>query len=228
MLKALIFDLDGTITKLTLPLEAMRRDTKRYYIDRGMPADLLEPADGISSSKYKARQYFISKGISEEEWARMEGEVDSLLNCHEGDAAKAATLIEGALDVVRQIRSLGLKTAILTNNGRHAVDIIRERIPLDDFFEVIQTRNESPNPKPYPDGLLKLCEQLGVQKSEVAYVGDASIDGVAAQRAGIEFWGVTTGETSRETLLESGASVVFGSLEGVYEEARRRVEGRAD
>ncbi len=146
-----------------------------------------------------------------------------MLNCHESDAAKAATLIEGSLDVIRRIRELGLRTAILTNNGRSAVDIILKRIPLGEYFEIIQTRNESPSPKPYPDGLLKMVEKLGVNRDEVVYVGDASIDGAAAGRAGIEFWGVTTGETDSTALLESGATLVFDSLEDVLAEVRVRL-----
>ena len=60
MLKVLVFDLDGTITHLTLPLEAMRRDTKAYYISKGLPSETFESADGISSSTGKARTYFLN------------------------------------------------------------------------------------------------------------------------------------------------------------------------
>ncbi|MCK5240654.1 MAG: hypothetical protein KAR33_13945, partial [Candidatus Thorarchaeota archaeon] len=68
MLKAVVFDLDGTITKLKLPLELMRSDAKLFYISEGLPSELLEPADGISSSTAKAREYFLSNGISMNEW----------------------------------------------------------------------------------------------------------------------------------------------------------------
>ena len=61
--------------------------------------------------------------------------------------------------------------------------------------------------------------ELGVDPSEVVYVGDALIDGTAASRAGIEFWGVSTGETSAEALYDAGASKVFPSLTGVLDAA---------
>jgi len=215
MLRAVVFDLDGTITRLTLPLEAMRADTKRFYIERGLPPDLLDPVDGISSTRMKAREYFLSRGLGEEEWAIMEREIDGILTRHESEAAKSAELIQGVLDVVKKIRNLGLKTAILTNNGRDAVEIVLRRLPLKGYFDVIQTRNESPNPKPYPDGLLLLLKQLGVSKSEAVYVGDAVIDAAAAKRAGMRFWGVATGETSVEDLEQAGAERVFGRLEEI-------------
>ncbi len=217
MLKALVFDMDGTITHLTLPLEDMRTDTKEYYITKGLPLELLEPADGISSTTGKARDYFLNNGVSIEEWDQMESEVDEILSRHEGFAAATATPIKGALEIVMKLRNLGLGLAILTNNGRPALDMIMRQIPLRENFDIIQTRHESPKPKPYPDGLLKVASDLGVFPSEIVYVGDALIDATAAKRAGIEFWGVCTGETAADVLYDAGASRVFSSLQGVYE-----------
>ncbi|MFX1481737.1 MAG: HAD family hydrolase [Promethearchaeota archaeon] len=217
MLKALVFDMDGTITVLKLPLEAMRNDTKEYYISKGYPSDQFEESDGISSSTGKARDFFLSNGFSLDEWNKMESEVDSILTQHEGFAAADAVPIKGALDIVQRIRDAGLKTAILTNNGRPALNRIMEQIPLREYFDVIQTRHESPMPKPYPAGLLKIASELGIDAKEMIYVGDALIDATAAKRAGIDFWGVATGETSRDRLSKAGASKVFSSLNGVLD-----------
>lgn len=212
MLKCIVFDLDGTITKLKLPLEAMRNDTKAYFLGKGLPPELLEPADGISSSTAKAKDYFLSVGVPIRDWNAMESEIDIVLSKHEDHSAEEVTLIENALETVKHLRSLGLRTAILTNNGRRAVDIILDKTSLRDYFDIINTRHESPNPKPAPDGILKIVELLGMKTSEVVYVGDALIDGTAATRAGVEFWGVTTGETTEEGLLKAGASIVVDRI----------------
>lgn len=212
MLKAVVFDLDGTLTVLALPLDAMRNDTKKFYITRGLPSELLEPEDGISSTRVKAREYFHSQGVAADEWKRMQAEIDEILSVHEGWAATDAELIDGSLDVVRELKARGLKTAILTNNGRSAVNQILSKIPMSDLFDLIQTRHESPSPKPYPDGLRNVVEKLGVGVDEAVYVGDARIDAAAATRAGMEFWGVATGETSKDDLFKAGAERVFDSL----------------
>ncbi len=212
MLKAVVFDLDGTLTVLALPLDAMRNDTKKFYVTRGLPADSLDPEDGISSTRVKAREYFLSQGVTTDEWEKMQAEIDGILSAHEGWAATDAELIDGSLDVVRALKARGLKTAILTNNGRGAVDKILAKIPMSDSFDLIQTRHESPSPKPYPDGLRSLIQKLGVGLDEAVYVGDARIDAAAATRAGVEFWGVTTGETSKDELFKAGADRVFDSI----------------
>jgi phosphoglycolate phosphatase len=212
MVKALIFDLDGTLIKLTLPLESMRSAAKEFYIQKGLPSDLLEPADGISSSTAKAKEYFLSNGMSKKEWDDMQEELDEIMSAYERSSAKDVTLIDGVLDTINEITSIGIRAAVLTNNSRHAMDIIMKYIPLEDYFEVIHTRHEAPTPKPYPDGLLNLIKILGLEPQDVIYVGDAMIDGVAASRAGIEFWGVSSGETPPEILREVGAQVVFSSI----------------
>jgi len=215
MPKALIFDLDGTIIKLTLPLEAMRSEAKRYYIEKGLPANLLEQADGISSSTTKAKEYFLANGISESEWNHMQEELDEIMSAYERSSAEDVELIEGVLDAVENVQSKGMRIAVLTNNSRQAMDIILRKIPLDRYFEIIHTRHESPSPKPYPDGLLHITKILGLEPSEVVYIGDAMIDGVAASRAGIEFWGVITGETTPEILENSGAKRILHSIKEI-------------
>lgn len=212
MPRAMIFDLDGTIIKLTLPLEAMRSETKLFYTIKGFPADMFEPADGISSSTEKAKDYFLRNGTSLEQWHEMEREVDILNEVYELSSAKDVVLIDGALDTVRDVTAMGIRTAVLTNNSRPAMDIILKKYPLKEYFELIHTRHESPSPKPFPDGLLHILELMGVKPSDAVYVGDAMIDGVAASRAGIEFWGVASGETSSEVLRASGARYVFSHI----------------
>jgi phosphoglycolate phosphatase len=224
MLKAIVFDLDGTLTVLTLPLEAMRRDAKKYYIDMGLPPELLEPADGISSSTAKAKAYFISQGTTESEWEDMEVDVDKILSNHENSSAREARLIDGVLPTLEHIRECGIKTAILTNNSRPAVDIILEKIPLTNFFEIIQTRHESPTPKPYPGGLWHIVNRLGVEIDETVYVGDAIIDATAAKRAELEFWGVATGETKLHALEEAGASIVVNSISDLVPIISERID----
>ncbi len=201
----------------------MRADTKKFFIEKGLPAELLEPADGISSTKHKASKFFEENGLSNEVWTQWEQELDAVLNSHETDAARDSRLLDGSLDAVNRIRKLGLKTAILTNNGRQAVDIIMSNIPLANHFDMIVTRTEAPSPKPYPEGLHHVTERLGVDLSEAIYIGDASIDGVAAGRAGLPFWGVTTGETDRERLIQAGAEMVHESLDSVYREVYTRL-----
>ena len=223
MLRALIFDLDGTLIKLTLPLKEMRRATKAYFLEHGLPPHLLDYADGINSSTIKAKEYFFSQGISNQEWEKMQKSVDEHLTQLEMGAVEKSEAIDGVVETIENAKALGLKTAILTNNAREAVNAMLQHLPFAGLFEVIQTRHESPNPKPFPDGLLSISKKLGVELSEAVYVGDAVIDVVAAQRAGIEFWGVLTGSANREDLLAAGAKTIFNSFNEILPLVKSRI-----
>ncbi len=212
MYDSIVFDLDGTIIALTLPLDAMRADVKKFFIDHGLPPELLEPADGISSSTVKAREFFLNNGMSKEKWDELQKHADLILSAHESSSARNVRFLDGVLEALQQLKSSGFKTAILTNNGREAVNVILQKLPLSQYFDVIQTRNESKSPKPFPDGLLQVIERLGSTPDRTLYVGDARIDAAAARRAGVDFWGVVTGETPEDALYAEGAKRVFPSL----------------
>jgi HAD superfamily hydrolase (TIGR01549 family) len=224
MLRALIFDLDGTLIKLTLPLDEMRRGTKAYFLKHGLPPHILDNADGINSTTLKAKEYFLSHGVSNQKWKKMQESVDDMLTQIEMGAADKTEAIDGVVETIKHVKVLGIKTAILTNNAREAVNAMLEYLPFTGLFEFIQTRHESPNPKPFPDGLLSISKKLGVELSEAVYVGDAVIDVVAAQRAGIEFWGVLSGSSKREDLHAVGAKIILDSLQEIIPLVKSRIK----
>ncbi len=56
--------------------------------------------------------------------------------------------------------------------------------------------------KPNPTGLLLMLDRLKVSKDEALYVGDSYIDAETARNAGVDFAGVLTGSTSKETFCK--------------------------
>lgn len=72
-------------------------------------------------------------------------------------------------------------------------------------FGSIFGADEVPKPKPFGDGLLQVCEQLGIAPEDCVYVGDAPSDGMAAKAAGMPAIGVTWGANSAEVLFKSNA-----------------------
>lgn len=68
---------------------------------------------------------------------------------------------------------------------------------LENTVDYVIGIEEVQTPKPAPDGILKACSHFGVEKCDVLYCGDSTIDAEAAQNAGVDFAGVTTGNTTR-------------------------------
>jgi HAD superfamily hydrolase (TIGR01509 family) len=76
-----------------------------------------------------------------------------------------------------------LPMAVFTGASSRAARLLLEETGLLDAFAVVVAGDEVARQKPYPDGILQACEQLGVAPQATAYVCDASIDLEAARRA---------------------------------------------
>ena len=99
---------------------------------------------------------------------------------------KKATLEEGARRVTETLAAQGYPLAIVTNNSRASALAILQAFDLTDPFRVILAREDVPRLKPAPDGLLMAMQHLG--KPERSFmIGDAWLDGVAAQAAEARF-----------------------------------------
>lgn len=154
--RAVIFDLDGTLTEPLLDFEAIRRE---IGIAPGLP--ILEALEGRD-------QAF-------REWA------EGILRRHELDAIAAATLADGCVELLALLEARGIPTAILTRNMREAVDAFIRRFGF--HFRAVFTREDGP-PKPSPRGALALCEALGFPGAQTLAVGDYKYDVIAARGAG--------------------------------------------
>jgi HAD superfamily hydrolase (TIGR01509 family) len=154
--RAVIFDLDGTLTRPLLDFAAIRRE---IGIAPGLP--ILEALDGRDAD-YRSR-------------------AERILRRHELDAIAAATLADGCVELLELLVAHGIPSAILTRNMREAVDAFVRRFGFS--FQAIYTRDDGPA-KPSPHGARVLCQALGIAPGDVLGVGDYKFDVMAARAAG--------------------------------------------
>ena len=115
------------------------------------------------------------------------------------------------------LRRLGKKSelAIFTGRDRRELDHTLERCQTRQFFRRIVTMEDVRNPKPDPEGLLKILN--GRNPSSAIYVGDNVDDAIAARSAGVPFVGILFGQgedrRQRGVLLRKlGATVVLADI----------------
>jgi HAD superfamily hydrolase (TIGR01549 family) len=197
-LKAIIFDLDGTLyeqspvrramlyrilrANLTSPrqgmitLQALRSYRKAHEELRHLPPNSGEIA--------RAQLILASKraGLSPEilgsyvtRW--MEEEPLSLL---------ATWMRKGTLALLQGAKRSGLKLAVFSD---YPADRKLAVMGIAGFFDVVVTAQdpEVQRLKPDPRGLEVTLQRLGVRSNEAVYIGDrADVDGEAASQAGIK------------------------------------------
>jgi HAD superfamily hydrolase (TIGR01509 family) len=154
--RAVIFDLDGTLTEPLLDFEAIRRE---IGIASGLP--IIEALEGRP----------------EAERARAE----EILRRHELRAIDAAVLADGCLELLALLAGRHIPVAILTRNMRDAVAAFTRRFGLT--FAAVYTREDGP-PKPSPHGARLLCQTMDTPPAETLAIGDYKYDVIAGREAG--------------------------------------------
>jgi HAD superfamily hydrolase (TIGR01509 family) len=90
--------------------------------------------------------------------------------------------------------------AVTTRRNVPEVEVRREltKFGLAKYFQKIVTSQDTVKPKPSPEALIKCAEHLGVRMSDCAVVGDSVIDVRAGKSAGARTVAVLTGIFTRE------------------------------
>nr|WP_060834335.1 phosphoglycolate phosphatase [Rhodovulum sulfidophilum] len=179
--KAIIFDLDGTLidsapdihaavnrTLAGLDREALDLDTIRAFIGDGVPV-LMERV-------IKAR------GL---EPGQRDAMVEAFLGHYEADPATLTTLYPGVEDALEQFRDEGWAMGVCTNKPEAPSRAILKTFGIDGFFSAVVGGDTVEARKPDPKPLRAVCEQLGAKQA--VFVGDSEIDAATAQATGMRF-----------------------------------------
>ncbi len=178
---ALIFDLDNTLIHSTIDFTGVRRRLIDLLKGQGASREPDEDLMALAIPQLVA--------LGEEAGAALGGAMWAVVAAAEAEGLREALPDVHAAAVLRALRDRGYRLALLTNNARPGVTAKLSEFHLADLFEVIVTRSEVTALKPSPAGIHYVLAHLpGV--SRAVLIGDAWIDGLAAQAAGIEFVGV--------------------------------------
>lgn len=234
---AVIFDLDGVITRTASVhakswkkmfdqfLQEWSQAHQQPYIPFDEDADYLDYVDG--KPRLEGIQSFLeSRGIN-----LSLGTADDPIDTHTvwalGNKKNAmfvnilnengVEVYQSTIDLIREIRRLGIKTALISSS-KNCASII-EKVGARDLFDAkidgVDALERNIKGKPAPDIFLQAAKDLGVSPKHAVVVEDA-ISGVQAGRDG-GFCKVIGVDRANQTdaLLENGADVVVKDLEEV-------------
>jgi phosphoglycolate phosphatase len=183
-LKAIIWDLDGTLIHFKIDYLRARRTAINILKNYGVPKRLLTVKVSILENMELAREYFENYGLSKEKIDTIIEEVDTEIRKIEYEAALKATIINGIDQVLEYAKNKNLKQAIFTFNTRKNAEISLKTVKLNHYFKIILGRDNVMNPKPHPDHLTQICKQLNVKPNEILVIGDNIRDIEAAINVG--------------------------------------------
>ena len=202
-IKAIVWDLDGTIIHFKINSTKARKIAISILKSHGIEKKHLSIKNSILDSINTSKYIFEKKGYSSNEINEIIKEVDKEVSNIEYEAAINATKIQGIEEVLIFAKRNNIKQAIFTfNKNEHAV-LSLKKVNLLKYFDVIIGRDNVNNPKPHPDHLLDICDNLDVNPNEILVIGDNYRDIEAAINVGAFSIALHTKLAKEETLQKA-------------------------
>lgn len=211
-IKAVIFDLDGTIAAFNLDYKALRAEVRGYLIKMGVPASVISVKESMFDMLRKADLLLKNAGKPASLLKEIREESFRIADRYESEAAGLTTLLPGALETLKTLRRKGLKIGLCTNNGERSTKFILERFKLTEYFDAAIPRDQVTKMKPSPEHCEAAVSALGFPVSEVVFVGDSLIDMEAAKELKAMAVGLPTGISTKEQLINHGANYIITSI----------------
>ncbi len=213
MYKFVVFDLDGTLANTLLDLANAVNRALEFY---GLPTHDIEKynkfvGNGISNL---ISQVLGDKSSDRELHSKVKQYFDDYYPKHLCDFTEA---YQGMSELLCQLKSLGIKTAVHSNKPHIYVPEILAKLYPEHKFELAWGQQEQYERKPSPQALIAMMQQLSVKPEEVIYVGDSDVDVITAHSAGVDVCGVEWGFRGRAELESAGADFIAKNSEELYE-----------
>lgn len=125
-------------------------------------------------------------------------------------STETASLYDGINDLLHHFHSQHPNTrfAALSNANTAYVEAVLQVNKLTSLFPVALGPDMVPAPKPAKDGLLQICDTLGISPTRCVYIGDSPTDGQAGRAAGMHSIGVTWGSHAESKITPHFATIV--------------------
>lgn len=185
--RALIFDLDGTLIDSKLDLALSINATLKHMGREALAHERIFGMVGSGASVLVQRALGL-KNVSDEEVQMGLAYFLSYYRSHMLDNTVACSGVREGLALL-QNQSM----AVLTNKPVNFSRAILDGLDLSRHFRFVYGGNSFEQKKPHPMGVETLLRELGAQPQEAMIIGDSEIDIQTARNSGIWACGVTYG-----------------------------------
>ena len=184
-LRAIIFDLDGTLINSTIAFHKMKTLVISHLEQSGVQHGWLNTGLLNQDIEARARAYFHDHKIPNTEIQRIFTRVTQIMNDIELEAIETVQPYPDAVETLQQISELGFILGVLTRSCREYAEKALVKVQFHRFFTAIAARDEVNDPKPDPKHAQLLLKRLKVHPSETLLVGDSQTDLLSAYNSNI-------------------------------------------
>ena len=199
--KAIIFDLDGTLTDT---LEDLYLSVNHALRTHSLPERSLDEVRRfVGNGVRKLMERSVPEGTSTDLFEKCFEAFRAYYIIHCQDHT---CLYPGIASLLTALHAKGYRMAVVSNKLQKGVDELSETF-FNGVIDVAIGEQPGIPRKPEPDMVRHALDRLGVKKEEAIYVGDSDVDLQTASNAGLPCISVLWGFRSRDFLVAHGATV---------------------
>ncbi len=205
MIKAVIFDLDGTLLNT---LEDLKEATNFALCKFGYPERTLNEVRCFVGNGVKK---LIERAVPEN-CKNIDECLEIFKKNYSENMCNHTKPYDGILKILEELHKDGVKIGVVSNKFDSAVKDLCKKY-FGNLIDCAIGQNDDVPKKPAPNGVLKAMNELGADKNSTIYAGDSDVDVETAKNTQLPCIGVTWGFRTIEYL--KGADFIANQPEDI-------------
>ncbi len=213
MIKACMFDLDGTLCNTLASIASFANAALKAYGLKEHDVQKYRMMVGNGRDKLIERMIVASNGTMD---ADLFDKVGTLYDKLYGEnPLNLVVPYDGVPEMLKGLKDKGIKTAVISNKPDNMTRLVVKGILGNENFDIIRGSLPEFPKKPDPTSPLDILAKLGVKPEECLYVGDSGVDMQTAKNAGMTSVGCAWGFRGAEELKANGADYIINSADEI-------------
>jgi phosphoglycolate phosphatase len=218
-IKAIIFDLDGTLIDSIPDIADAANQLMRNY---NFPVhDISSYTEWIGHGALRLIERAVPGNQSEAFHREL---LKEYLEIYNGNCTSKTRLYPGIDKILRYLNEHNISISILTNKP-HAItlNVYKYYLSIWKFEFVLGQSDEYPK-KPNPAAALDMAAKLNSDPGEILFIGDSDTDIKTAVNAGMVPLGVTWGYGTESSMVHAGATYMMKNVEEVLNYVKSNIQ----
>ena len=204
MIKACIFDMDGTVLDTITTITYYVNVTLEKFGIKKISEDECKVFVG-NGAKILIERIFKSRGCDESMLTEV---LDSYNAAYDENPNYLTAPFDGIPELLAALKARGIKVGIVSNKPDFLTRPLAEKF-FGDLVDSACGGLDNVPLKPAPDSVLKMLRDFGASPSECAYFGDTGVDLQTGKNVGARLTvGVLWGFRKEDELRQNGADVI--------------------
>jgi HAD superfamily hydrolase (TIGR01549 family) len=204
MIKAIIFDLDGTLVdSVKYHAEAWVKAFKEYGYD-------FSP-ETLSKQIGKGSEFIVGELLSSEEAEKLHSDIaEYRKQYYQDNLLEKVQPFPKVKELFEKIEGDGIKIVLASSARKDTIEHYKKLLDIEDLIDGATSTDDVEQSKPEPDIFTSALAKLdNIEPEEVIVVGDSPYDAIAAKKVNLTTIGLLGGGFSAETLTDAGCAAIY-------------------